>query len=249
MHSKDIAKIAGVTVRTLRHYHQIGLLPEPPREANGYRTYGIRHLIRLLRIGQLTELGLPLAKLPDMLDGDEDGRQETLDELDDALARKIAVLEQQRRTIAALRAGDAPLDMPPEIARSLLSLEAGRSETAIAAGREQSVLLGHMVDADGRRELADLYGRLTEPGLASIVKDLSRRFDALGPHTDDQEISALAEAYLKHLTPWMKEYNAVINASANADAGALLSTHAMETTNRQQRRMIAELSARLVASL
>ena len=35
MLSSELAELAGVTVRTLRHYHQIGLLPEPPRTAGG----------------------------------------------------------------------------------------------------------------------------------------------------------------------------------------------------------------------
>ena len=39
MRSNEVAKLAGVTVRTLRHYHQLGLLSEPPRRANGYRDY------------------------------------------------------------------------------------------------------------------------------------------------------------------------------------------------------------------
>ena len=36
LRSGDVAKLAGVTVRTLRHYRRIGLLPEPPRDDNGY---------------------------------------------------------------------------------------------------------------------------------------------------------------------------------------------------------------------
>lgn len=38
--SKDVARLSGVTVRALRHYHQMGILPEPPRRDNGYREYG-----------------------------------------------------------------------------------------------------------------------------------------------------------------------------------------------------------------
>ncbi len=50
MRSRKPASLAGVTVRTIRHYHQIDLLAEPPRDANGYRRYGVQHLVRLLRI-------------------------------------------------------------------------------------------------------------------------------------------------------------------------------------------------------
>ena len=36
----QLASYTGVTVRAVRHYHQIGLLPEPDRDASGYRRYG-----------------------------------------------------------------------------------------------------------------------------------------------------------------------------------------------------------------
>lgn len=44
-----LAATAGVTVRTVRHYHQIGLLPEPERDASGYRRYGAQAAVDLIR--------------------------------------------------------------------------------------------------------------------------------------------------------------------------------------------------------
>lgn len=43
--------------RSLRHYHALGLLPEPSRQANGYREYGALDVARLLRIKRLAALG------------------------------------------------------------------------------------------------------------------------------------------------------------------------------------------------
>lgn len=63
LRTRDLAAIAGTTPRTLRHYHQIGLLPEVGRDANGYRRYGVGDLVRLLRIRQLAASGLPLRKI------------------------------------------------------------------------------------------------------------------------------------------------------------------------------------------
>ena len=60
LRSGDVAKLAGVTVRTLRHYRSIGLLPEPPRDDNGYCSYGIEDLARVLRIKRLASLGFSL---------------------------------------------------------------------------------------------------------------------------------------------------------------------------------------------
>ncbi|MFJ8542364.1 MerR family transcriptional regulator [Streptomyces sp. NPDC093586] len=39
--------------RTIRHYHERGLLAEPERRADGYKSYGVRNLVRLLRIKRL----------------------------------------------------------------------------------------------------------------------------------------------------------------------------------------------------
>lgn len=73
MRSNEVAKTAGVTVRTLRHYHQLGLLPEPLRAANGYREYTAADLARVLRIKRLASLGFPLSRIGGILD-EMDGR-------------------------------------------------------------------------------------------------------------------------------------------------------------------------------
>lgn len=39
----ELATAVGVTTRTVRHYHHLGLLPEPERRANGYLDYTLRH--------------------------------------------------------------------------------------------------------------------------------------------------------------------------------------------------------------
>ena len=49
MRSAELARLAGVTVRTVRHYHHVGVLAEPRRGINGYRSYDVHDLIRLLR--------------------------------------------------------------------------------------------------------------------------------------------------------------------------------------------------------
>ena len=49
----QLAAYAGVTVRAVRHYHQIGLLPEPERDASGYRRYGASAVVTLIKIRAL----------------------------------------------------------------------------------------------------------------------------------------------------------------------------------------------------
>ena len=59
----ELAKMAGVSVRTLHHYDQIGLLKPSSRTAAGYRLYEQPGLLRLQQILFFRELGLPLAEI------------------------------------------------------------------------------------------------------------------------------------------------------------------------------------------
>jgi DNA-binding transcriptional MerR regulator len=64
----ELARCAGVTSRAVRHYHATGLLPEPPRDASGYRRYGSGDLTRLLQICRLRALGMPLDQIEKALE-------------------------------------------------------------------------------------------------------------------------------------------------------------------------------------
>ena len=68
----DIARLAGTTSRTLRHYGDVGLL-EPSRVGtNGYRYYDETALVRLQRILLLRELGLGIPAIADVMAGQHD---------------------------------------------------------------------------------------------------------------------------------------------------------------------------------
>jgi DNA-binding transcriptional MerR regulator len=68
----EVAKLSGVTSRTLRHYDHIGLLPPARTGANGYRYYEQAQLLRLQRILLLRELGVGLNEIAKVLDGERD---------------------------------------------------------------------------------------------------------------------------------------------------------------------------------
>lgn len=104
LRSHDLAELAGTTRRALRHYHQIGLLPEAARDPNGYRRYRPEDLVRLLRIRQLAASGMPLRRIREVLDKDTQQQDEVLAELDEDLKTEIRRIEAQRKTIAELRA-------------------------------------------------------------------------------------------------------------------------------------------------
>lgn len=88
---QDIARSAGTTSRTLRHYGAVGLL-EPSRiGGNGYRYYDEQALVRLQRILLLRELGLGLPAIAEVLDGQRDSTA--------ALETHLDLLEQEQRRI------------------------------------------------------------------------------------------------------------------------------------------------------
>jgi DNA-binding transcriptional MerR regulator len=119
----ELAGLVGITARAVRHYHRIGLLPEPPRQPNGYREYSLRDAVELARVRRLSELGLSLDEVRDVL-ADDAGRDlvEILAELDADLARQEEAIRQRRARLGQLLAqaeqsGGLPAEAPvsPEL--------------------------------------------------------------------------------------------------------------------------------------
>ncbi|KQW08321.1 MerR family transcriptional regulator [Leifsonia sp. Root4] len=106
---QEIAKLAGTTSRTLRHYDETGLLRPSSIGSNGYRHYDEAALVRLQRILLLRQLGLGLPAIADVLDNERDERHALHGHLDwlrqeqDRLARQIASVEL---TIETLEGGE-----------------------------------------------------------------------------------------------------------------------------------------------
>ena len=92
----ELAKRAGMTVRTLHHYEQTGLLTPSARSAAGYRLYNLAAVQRLHMIKALAQAGLELATIKDYLDRDAFS-------LSDLLVKQIATLDRQLQTLSTLR--------------------------------------------------------------------------------------------------------------------------------------------------
>ncbi|MET8727357.1 MerR family transcriptional regulator [Streptomyces parvus] len=96
---QEIARRAGTTSRTLRHYGDLGLLTPSRIGSNGYRYYDQDALVRLQRILLLRELGLSLPAIKDVLEGQRDTAV--------ALRAHLRLLEQEQarigRQIASVR--------------------------------------------------------------------------------------------------------------------------------------------------
>src|SRR5215218_3396735 len=137
----QLAAYAGVTIRAVRHYHQVGLLPEPERNASGYRTYDVNAVVRLIRIRTLVEAGVPLARVQELLDADTETFAEEIVQIDRELRTRIRGLQEHRRRIAQLASGDS-LAVPDEVADYLDRVRAvGAAEPLVEAERDAWILV------------------------------------------------------------------------------------------------------------
>ena len=157
----QLAEYAGVTVRAVRHYHQIGLLPEPERDASGYRRYGALAVVSLIKIRTLANAGVPLSRIGQMLEADASTFAEAVQRIDSHLRDEIERLETSRKQIAQLDdpqlvrlyrvlseifesdAGDDPR------LQEAADIMAGLAEQAYASGETNlgDDLLFHLLDA------------------------------------------------------------------------------------------------------
>ena len=101
----DAAKLLQVTPKAIRVYREHGLLPEPDRDASGYRRYDARTLVVLGRITRLRAAGLSLRAIRPLLPANDGGAalRAALQDLDESLADEIEQRQRRRVLIEALR--------------------------------------------------------------------------------------------------------------------------------------------------
>lgn len=204
MKSSELAALAGVTVRALRHYHQLGVLPEPERGYNGYRNYDARDLIRLLRIKRLGAIGIPLEAMAELLDDDGGhggpGTEPAvlLDELEERIDAEIDQLQRRKRLITGLRTARA-LDLPPELAHVVDAFAGSAPPSVRQMDRDQAVLLAHLAGEDGVGSLAEVYETLTSPELAGQVLQFYTDFAGLTPETSAEDLERLVTGFVETL--------------------------------------------------
>lgn len=192
--TQELADLAGTTVNTVRYYHRSGLLEQPDRMSNGYKQYSGRHLVRILHIRRLRDLGVPLDKIDEL--GDSGGASEdTLREADAELTKSIERLTQARSEVRAILAASSGTGVPPGF--ETLSRKLSVSERGLMLVYAQ--LYDEEALADVRRMLE------AEPDDAAVA------FDALDPDSDESTRQELAEAYAVVLArdfakyPWLRD--------------------------------------------
>lgn len=192
--TREVADLAGTTVNTVRHYHQVGLLEQPSRSSNGYKSYEVSHLVQLLRIRRLRELGVPLDQI-DRVSAGDDRALAALEDIDAELAVTIERLQQARVEIRTIIDGATTTDLP----RGFENLTARLTETE----RSLMLIYSQVYDDEAMRDLRVM--------LESDPADVRADFDALPPDADEQTRIRMAERYAVGLAhdlttyPWLQD--------------------------------------------
>ncbi|GAA2644991.1 MerR family transcriptional regulator [Paractinoplanes durhamensis] len=211
MRIKELADLTGSTVRTIRYYHQIGLLPVPAQR-DGIRDYGLVHVARLVRIRWLAQAGVPLATIPAMA-GDGPGALADLRAAVAALDEQLRELQTQRdrmdRLIAGMERDGRLSPMPAVIGQFYDRLydEAADERTRRVIRRERDFMELAFYRGDMPPEAAVLYERLAGADLAESsegFRQIADRADRAGP-IDQQEMERIAAMHAERLARWLGE--------------------------------------------
>ncbi|SFC98595.1 DNA-binding transcriptional regulator, MerR family [Nocardioides terrae] len=183
----QLASYAGVTIRAVRHYHQVGLLREPERDHSGYRTYDAEAVVTLIRIRTLAEAGVPLGRVQELLDADPATFAEATRDIDRALRTQIRDLQEHRHRIAQLASGDS-LAVPDEVADYLAMVRAlGVPEMLIEAERDAWILIAARYPERISAFMADKVQQLEDPRTVRFYRLIGRL--ASDPEAEDEQLA------------------------------------------------------------
>ncbi len=185
----QLAGYAGVTVKAVRHYHRRGLLAEPPRDASGYRRYSADYALALVKIKTLAEVGVPLARIKDLLTAETEQFAAAITEIDRALKERAASILRTRERIAQLRAGDR-LFVSSEVADYLEQLHRlGVSQRGIDGERDGWILAQAISPLHAVAWIHDKRDAIADPEFQTLYLQYD---DAFGWPPDDPRLEGLA---------------------------------------------------------
>jgi DNA-binding transcriptional MerR regulator len=218
---KELAELTDVTVRTIRYYHQIGLLPIP-RTHDGVRDYDMVHVARVVRIRWLAEAGVELSRIGGMLhapvpsapDSDDEARMSVLADLRATvvtLDEQLSRLRTQRNRVdglmTAIEQGGRLSPMPAAIGQFYDSMEARAADRSVrrTIRRERDFVELAFYRGDMPPEAAVLYEGLTEAARAGSLElfgQLATRSEP-GQSYSEEEVAHFAAAAVDRITAFL----------------------------------------------
>ncbi|MBF9318210.1 MerR family transcriptional regulator [Mycobacteroides chelonae] len=203
--TRELAELAGTSLRAVRHYHDIGLLDEPKRRSNGYKSYGVAHLVRVLQIKRLTGLGLSLKQIAEMDEADENP-QEALRALDAELAATIERLQRIRDELGQILSSKVPADMPPEFGSAAVAMELTDTDRSLA------FVMSRVLGPQGLQAFIGMF-------LDQQDRDLDRELENLASDADEQTRADLAARMSSHARKLYADHPGMLNSTADAPRG------------------------------
>lgn len=192
---KQLAQLACVSIRTLHHYDEIGLLPPPLIGANGYRRYDQSSVLRLQSILFYRELDFPLVAIKAVLDRPEFDPLLALQEQRQALETRLGRLHRVITTIdIAIR---HLKEKTPMNSKELFVRQTPEKEQAYAevAGRRWDPATVHGSQQGWKRYSRDRQREILEEG-NQVYRDLAAVMP-LGPEA--QAVQACIERWRAHV--------------------------------------------------
>lgn len=211
------AAFAGITVKTIRHYHKLGLVAEPQRDSSGYRRYGSAELLRLVQVRTLAGAGVPLAEVGPLLDADDADFATALVDVERQLTAQIKALISRRNTLRRLADGDRAL--LPDRAVALLERMPGLGFRAedVAASREGLILAKALVPERFEEHLANIEHATQDPEFIALSR---RGADSATWTPDDPRIPGLANDMAEHYLSHPDHLKIVTGLQARNDTAA-----------------------------
>lgn len=186
----ELARRAGLSVRTLHHYDEIGLLSPSRRSAGGYRLYTAADVCRLTQIVSLRQLGLPLAEVRECLVEPGMSLHETLRLHASRLREQVEAQQRLLRRLEAIadrlaRAEEASVEELTQTMEMIAMYEKHLTPEQLEKVRQRKEVVGQErideVQAEWPRLIAQVRAEMekgTDPASAA-VQQLARRWMSL----------------------------------------------------------------------
>jgi len=188
----QLAGETGLTVRTLRHYDEIGLLTPSERSDSGYRLYGPEDIARLQQIVSLKELGFSLEKIKVLLDTQEYTPQEIvrmhLEQVKEQIEWEQKLCAQLERVAKAIdQMSEVTTEDLIRIAKVINMMETHNFDPGFTHEEEEKL-------KTRREELGDEKIREVEQEWPELIAKVRAHMES-GTPPDDPEVQKLAQRW------------------------------------------------------